>query len=80
MPHVVVKLMAGRSESVKRRLAEQLVKDVTTRRRSGDSWRQGAGRAARGAHDGGAEHTGTAAPRARGLPADDDRDDAGAGH
>ncbi len=30
MPHVVVKLLAGRPESVKRRLAEQIVKDVTT--------------------------------------------------
>jgi 4-oxalocrotonate tautomerase len=30
MPHIVVKLMAGRSEELKRRLAEQIVKDVTT--------------------------------------------------
>ena len=30
MPHVVVKLMAGRPEQLKRRLAEQIVKDVTT--------------------------------------------------
>jgi 4-oxalocrotonate tautomerase len=29
MPHVVVKMMAGRSEELKRRLAEQIVKDVT---------------------------------------------------
>jgi 4-oxalocrotonate tautomerase len=30
MPHVIVKLVAGRSEEVKERLAEQIVKDVTT--------------------------------------------------
>ena len=30
MPHVVVKLMAGRPEQLKRHLAEQIVKDVTT--------------------------------------------------
>jgi 4-oxalocrotonate tautomerase len=30
MPHVVVKLVAGRSEELKRWLAEQIVKDVTT--------------------------------------------------
>jgi 4-oxalocrotonate tautomerase len=29
MPHVVVKLMAGRSEQQKRRLADAIVKDVT---------------------------------------------------
>ena len=30
MPHVVVKLVAGRSGNLKRRLAEQIVKDVIT--------------------------------------------------
>jgi 4-oxalocrotonate tautomerase len=30
VPHVVVKLLAGRPELVKRRLAEQIVQDVTT--------------------------------------------------
>jgi 4-oxalocrotonate tautomerase len=30
VPHVVVKLLAGRPESVKRRLVEQIVQDVTT--------------------------------------------------
>jgi len=30
MPHVVVKLYAGRTEHQKRRLAEQIVKDVTS--------------------------------------------------
>ena len=30
MPHIVVKLLAGRSEQLKRRLAEALVRDVTT--------------------------------------------------
>jgi 4-oxalocrotonate tautomerase len=29
VPHVVVKLVAGRSEQLKRRLADQIVKDVT---------------------------------------------------
>ncbi|HEY4215605.1 MAG TPA: tautomerase family protein [Gemmatimonadaceae bacterium] len=28
MPHVVVKMIVGRSEELKRRLAEQIVKDV----------------------------------------------------
>jgi 4-oxalocrotonate tautomerase len=30
VPHVIVKLVAGRPESLKRRLAERIVKDVTT--------------------------------------------------
>ena len=30
MPHVVVKLIAGRPESLKRRLAEQIVRDVSS--------------------------------------------------
>jgi 4-oxalocrotonate tautomerase len=30
MPHIEVKMMAGRSEQQKRRLAEEIVKDVTT--------------------------------------------------
>ena len=30
MPHVVVKLLEGRSDEKKKRLADQIVKDVTT--------------------------------------------------